>query len=138
MTYARQRWIIWSDWPKARLVFREHWSTSFQKVWPITLKIREDTESWCSRKTYMLIRVMSVRLLSFYFGGVKIRVFLVKIEHASRKLLYFVNRPNASYWKSAKLVMSFKNYGIKNINLGDHYLMKLFFFLKPIFRHFIF
>ena len=39
-------------------------------------------------------RLVSVRLVSFYFGGSKLARFLSKIEHTPRKLLYFVNRHN--------------------------------------------
>ena len=48
--------------------------------------------------------LVSVGLLSFYFGGVKISYhFWTKIENTLRKLLYFVNRDNASSSKCDKI-----------------------------------
>ena len=39
--------------------------------------------------------IVSVGLLSFYFGGSRFFRFLAKTEHTPRKVLYFVNKLNA-------------------------------------------
>ena len=57
-----------------------------------------------------------VRLFKFYFGGSKLVRFINynKTEHSQRKLLYFVNRPNA---ESPKIGHNFKKItknGLKN------------------------
>ena len=48
----------------------------------------------------------SVRLLNSYFGGSKLVRFLAKNGHTPKKLMYFVNRHDAAWPKSAKIVLS--------------------------------
>ena len=62
---------------------------------------------------------------------------LAKIEHTPRKLLYFVNRPNARSSNRAKIVLSRSFFLFKNINLGHQFLLKNFF-LNSNFQTFYF
>ena len=83
--------------------------------------------------------IVSVRLLSFYFGGSKLVRFLAKIEHTPRKLLYFVNRPYARSSKSAKIVPSKSNFYVrKQRNFFNFFnsFKNIFFFFSKIMPNF--
>ena len=54
------------------------------------------TFNWCT--------MMSLGLWSFDFGGSYKSRFLAKSQHTPRKLLLFVNRPNARSWKTVLYV----------------------------------
>jgi hypothetical protein len=78
---------------------------------------------------------VSGRLLSFYFGGSKLVIFLAKIEQIPRILLYFVNRRHARSSKCAKIGLSMTVFYYKdhlNFSKIDFHLKKL----CPIFRLF--
>ena len=70
------------------------------------------------------------QVIEFLLWGSKLVQFLAKFEHTSRNLQYFVNRNNARSSKTAKIVLCQKVTdfsSFKNINLGDHFLLEMFF-----------
>ena len=64
----------------------------------------------------LIFRVSSsvTQVIEFLLWGSKLVRFLAKIKHTPRKLLYFVNRPNAKSSKSAKIILSKSIFYVKN------------------------
>ena len=78
---------------------------------------------------------VSGRLLSFYFGGSKLVIFLAKIEQIPRILLYFVNRHHARSSKCAKIGLSKIIFnGKKHLNLSNIDFHLFFLYFTEFFR----
>ena len=72
--------------------------TAFQEISKIQVLIK-NILNCLPQIAYAGYELVSVMLLIFYFEVSKSDRFLAKTEHTPRKLMYFVNRPNAESTK---------------------------------------
>ena len=90
---------------------RSHWRTLLEEfwinlifIWNLACNGSLVGNGFCNdEKNNAECRLVSIRLLTFYFGGSKLARLLSKIEYFPKKLLYIANRRKA---KSSKCGLS--------------------------------